>query len=125
MATEAERLEAEANALRLGLSKAQERLEKASRRLDALTTLVDKQSQHLRQLKVRSGEGEVIFLPDYAEMKLKHHQHRNLIIESRVAVASVELELKTKKKDLAIIDGKLKPLRTALENRGKLLLLRK
>jgi len=125
MVVEAERLEAEATALRLGLDKATERLNKTVARLEALSTLVEKQAQHLAQLKVRCSEGQVIFLPDYSEMRLKHAQHRLSIAEARTAIAAIRVDLAAKKSNLAMVDSKLKQTREFIGSRGKLIPFRK
>lgn len=120
--TEVARLEVEVGAAKENLKKTTARLQRLESHLPVLISLVGKQAQHLSALKT---ESQVVSLPDYRDMRMKHNQYHDQIAEAKTLIIQVKNEVKARTTAVPRLEAELASVRAQMNSRGILLEFRK
>jgi len=111
----------EAGGLKVGLEKAEADLARLTNRLTSLTTLVNKQSTHIRSLHGTKGAPPVVSLPAYAEMRLRLARNRTALSDAQSMLGTTKKNIATAQTRLKFLEEKLKTSQALLDSYGKLL----
>lgn len=93
-------------ALQAAIERVKARLAKLASHYAMLVSLVGHQTEHLKNLRRRAAEGQVVFLPDYREMKMQRVERQKEIASTQVNIDAMKAELKTKSARLAALQPK-------------------
>jgi flagellar biosynthesis chaperone FliJ len=114
-------LEQKHSTLTVAVERCANQLQNGENRLESLESLVDKQAEHLQALR----GAEVVSLLDFKDMRLKHHQHRRNIDETRLVVTKIRNDLAKKRTELTTMNEEMELLRKELNRWGTTTVLRK
>jgi hypothetical protein len=83
--------------------------------------LTGKQGQHIRGLHGLDGGPQVVSLPAYAEMRVKHSKTKVAAEDARSLIGTATKNIAEAKVRLKVLDEKLKAQQAVLDSYGKLL----